>query len=48
MNSLMQAVQSAHQSILVVSPCHTVDAWRSLPFEVKETATEQFNGYVVE
>jgi hypothetical protein len=48
MNSLMQAVQSAHQSILVVSPCHTVDAWSSLPLEVKETVTEQFNSYVVE
>ena len=48
MNSLMQVVQAAHQSILVVSPCHTVDARSSLPFEVKETVTEQFNGYVVE
>jgi hypothetical protein len=48
MNSLMQVVQSAHQSILVVSPGHTVDAWSSLPFEVKKTVPEQFNGYVVE
>ena len=36
MNSLMQVVQSAHQSILVVSPGHTVDTRSSLPSQGME------------